>query len=275
MERTLNQTQKVLLELLEVFIGICEEYDLTYYLVAGSALGAVKYQGFIPWDDDVDVAMPREDYERFLQLAPAKLPQWCFLQNYKTDPAFPHVFTKLRNSNTTFIERGMAKLPINHGMYLDIFQMDGYPTQAKEIRKLELQKKILAWKQYCALDGSKNWKVRLRRPFMRLLGYHKRTARTLAQLDRLIGQYSLEDSELWCCHGNRQGKLEYAPRWHYGKGVTATFEGLTVRVPEQFDPYLTRKYGNWREELPSEQQKSHHQCLVCDAKRPYTEYTNH
>ena len=142
----------------------------------------------------------------------------------------------------------------------------------EQIRKLELQKKLLAWKQYCALEGSKNWKVRLRRPIMRMLGYHKRTAKTLAKLDQLISQYTLEDSEIWCCHGNRQGKLEYAPKWHYGKGMTATFEGLTVRIPEQIDPYLTQKYGDWRKDLPPEQQKSHHGCLVCDAKRPYTEY---
>ena len=141
-----NEIQKILLELLKIFVDICQEYDLQYFLVAGSALGAVKYQGFIPWDDDIDVAMPRADYEKFLQLAPEKLPQWCFMQNYKTDPAFPHVFTKLRNSNTTFIEKGMAKLPINPGMYIDIFQIDGYPENAKEIRQFEWKKKLLAWK---------------------------------------------------------------------------------------------------------------------------------
>lgn len=267
-----NEIQKILLELLKIFVDICQEYDLQYFLVAGSALGAVKYQGFIPWDDDIDVAMPRADYEKFLQLAPEKLPQWCFMQNYKTDPAFPHVFTKLRNSNTTFIEKGMAKLPINHGMYIDIFQIDGYPENAKEIRQFEWKKKLLAWKQYCALEGSKNWKVRLRRPFLRVLGYHKRTAKTLATLDALISQYSLENSQMWCCHGNRQGKLEYSPRWHYGNGTQAVFEGLSVRIPEQFDSYLTQKYGDWRKDLPLDQQKSHHQCLICDANTSFSDY---
>ena len=272
MKKTMNDTQKVLLELLKIFVDICDEHNLEYYVVAGTALGAVKYQGFIPWDDDIDVAMPRRDYEKFLQLAPKSLPQWCFLQNYKTDPAFPHVFTKLRNSNTTFLETGTAKLPINHGIYIDIFQIDGYPEDEKEIRKLEWNKKILAWQQYCALEGSKNWKVRLRRPFMRMLGYHKRTAKTMKRLDDLIQKYPPENASIWCCHGNRQGKREYAPRWHYGKGTQAVFEGLTVRIPEQFDPYLTQKYGNWRAELPKEQQKSHHTYLICDPDKPYTSY---
>ena len=112
------------LELLTLFIQICSQLELRYYLVCGTALGAVKYGGFIPWDDDVDVSMPREDYEVFLQKAPALLPEHVFLQNYRTDPAFPQIFSKLRNSNTTYIEKSAGKLPINHGIYIDIFPLD-------------------------------------------------------------------------------------------------------------------------------------------------------
>ena len=73
------------LEILIQFLRICEQCGLTYFLVCGSALGAVKYGGFIPWDDDIDVAMPRKDYEEFCKKAPSLLPDWCFLQNYHTD----------------------------------------------------------------------------------------------------------------------------------------------------------------------------------------------
>ena len=76
----MNDIQKKVFEQLEQFIYICEKWDIKYFLVCGSALGAVKYRGFIPWDDDVDVAMLRDDYERFLKIAPKELPNWCFLQ---------------------------------------------------------------------------------------------------------------------------------------------------------------------------------------------------
>ena len=124
------------LELLRLFVRLCEQLQLRYYLVCGTALGSVKYEGFIPWDDDVDVAMPREDYEVFLEKAPSLLPEGIFLQNYRTDPAFPQIFSKLRNSNTTYIEKSAAALPINHGIFMDIFPLDGYPELPKERRRL-------------------------------------------------------------------------------------------------------------------------------------------
>lgn len=95
----MNDLQKCELELLKYFIDICNKLNLRYYLVCGSALGAVKYGGFIPWDDDVDVALPRPDYEMFIKNAQRMLPSHVFLQNSMTDPQFPLIFSKLRNSN--------------------------------------------------------------------------------------------------------------------------------------------------------------------------------
>lgn len=268
----MNELQKKLLEILVPAVEICNKLDLKYYLVCGSALGAAKYQGFIPWDDDMDIGLPRADYERFLQEAPALLPEGLFLQNYRTDPAFPHCFSKLRNSNTTLIEYGVEHLDINHGIYIDIFPLDGYPAQKWKQTLFDLRKKVFRWKQCCALG--KNWKpkVEIRNKVFRLLGYHKRTAKTLAQMDKLFSRYSPDTSEVWCNHGNWQGKREYAPRWHYGAGTELTFEGLTVRVPENYDAYLTQKYGDWRSDPPKEKQASHHSYKVCDVHRPYTDY---
>ena len=77
----MTDLQKRSFELLGIFVRICEKWDIPYYLVCGSALGAVKYGGFIPWDDDIDVGLLRKDYERSLLVAPQELPEWCFLQN--------------------------------------------------------------------------------------------------------------------------------------------------------------------------------------------------
>lgn len=74
----MTELQETELELLKQFLLVCEQFKLTYYLVCGSALGAVKYGGFIPWDDDIDVALPRKDYEVFCREAPKMLPEWCF-----------------------------------------------------------------------------------------------------------------------------------------------------------------------------------------------------
>ena len=267
----MNDLQRCSLRLLQHFIEICEKLDLTYYLVCGSALGAAKYQGFIPWDDDIDVALPRRDYEIFLSQAPSLLPEHIFLQNYRSDPAFPHLFSKLRDSNTTLIEKSMAHLDIHHGIYIDVFPLDGYPKEQGAIESLRAKKKAFNRRIYCALRGGSNWKSKLRGCLFRFLGYHKHTHRELAQLESLVTQYSPEESEIWGNHGNWQGEREYAPRRQYGLGVAAKFEGLDVVIPENYDAYLTQKYGDWRSDPPPEKQVSHHQILFYDTEHSYLE----
>lgn len=269
----MTELQKKERELLEIFIKICEQLGLKYYLVCGTALGAAKYEGFIPWDDDVDVALPRGDYQKFLKQAPQLLPKRLFLQNYRSDPHFPHVYTKLRDSGTTLIEKNMAHLNINHGIYIDIFPLDGYPEGKASRLWLKYRKKFLSWRFYCALaDEDQPLKVRLRNKVFRFFGCHKRTAKALSRLEKLISKYPTDTSEIWCNHGNWQGEREYAPRWHYGKGIIKNFEGIDAVIPENYDSYLTQKYGDWRKELPPEKQKSHHNILICDTNKAYNEY---
>lgn len=104
----MTDLQKKQLEMLRAVDKACEQLSLRYYLVCGSALGAVKYKGFIPWDDDLDIGMLRPDYEIFIENAQRLLPDNYFLQNYRTDPTFPQVFSKVRDSSTTFIEKSSA-----------------------------------------------------------------------------------------------------------------------------------------------------------------------
>lgn len=268
----MNDLQQKELELLKMFVDVCNSLNLRYYLVCGSALGAVKYKGFIPWDDDIDVGMPREDYEIFIKNVQPLLPNNIFLQNYKTDPSFPHVYSKLRNSDTTYIEKNVAHLKINHGVYIDVFPLDGYPQTWIEKKALKYKKKFLNWLQYCALDTRGGWRVDLRNSFFKKLGFHKKTHKTLARLERLISRYSTQDSKIWCNHGNWQGELEYAEKGQYNNGSVAEFEGIKVRIPENYDAYLTQKYGDWRADLPEEQKRGHHYYTVCDLENPYTKY---
>lgn len=268
----MTELQKTELEMLKEFICICEELNLTYYLVCGSALGAVKYQGFIPWDDDLDVALPRKDYRIFCEKAQQMLPKHLFLQNHITDPDYPYVFSKIRNSNTTFIESGLSKRNINHGIYMDVFPLDGYPQDEKKIRFLENAKRNYQLSILCCLNTNQTWKTKVIAFLGKLLQMDKKSAASVRKIEKIISQYPTEDSILWCNHGNWQGTLEYAQREQYGNGIFMSFEGLKVRVPEQYDAYLTQKYANWRDDLPDEQKKGHHFHDVCDCNRPYTDY---
>ncbi len=269
----MNEVQKVVFDLFKQFVRICDLYDLKYYLVNGSALGAKKYGGFIAWDDDLDVALPREDYEKFLSVAQQHLPKNIFIQNYRTDPAFPHMYSKLRNSDTTFIEESVRKLDMNHGIYMDIFPLDACPVEngtASKIRSFRI--KILHWFHFCALDDKSSFKVRARNFVLRAFGFHKRTAKYLQKLDNLVCDSS-NDTEFICNYSDRQGKGHILREW-YGEGTNAEFEGMQVVIPEKFDEYLTRKYGEWRNEPPESEQKSHHKAFICNTEKSYKEFIN-
>lgn len=268
----MTELQKVELDLLKNFISVCKQLNLRWYLVCGTALGAVKYGGFIPWDDDVDVALPRKDYEVFLEKAQSMLPAGIFLQNYKTDSLFPQLYSKLRNSNTAYIEKSVAHLDMNHGIYIDVFPLDGYPSDKKEAELLEKKIRLCRLKLSCAYNLNFSIKEKLFYSFERMLGYHKRTDRTAEKFGRIISAYSTDESDIWCNHGNWQGKLEYAPREQYGEGADAFFEGIKVRVPEKYDEYLTQKYGDWRADLPDDKKVGHHYYSVCDTEKSYTLY---
>ena len=269
----MNDLQKKELEILRVFVEICDKLDLKYYLVCGSALGAVKYQGFIPWDDDIDVALPRLDYERFLLEAPKFLPEWLFIQNYRTDPEFPKVFTKLRDSRTTYIEANYQKLNINHGIFIDIFALDGYPDDAKEIVRFEKKKRMYLRFTSCSLlPENHSFKSMLLRTVLRILFYHKNTAKYLAKYESMIRSYGASD--VYCNYGNFRGVIEKTHKEIYGEGAEAVFEGIHVFVPSQYDLYLREKYGDYTKDPPIEEQVGHHYYSMMDTNVSYKASTD-
>ena len=259
-------------KILEKFIQVCEELKLDYFLVCGSALGAVKYGGFIPWDDDIDVALFRDDYNRFINEAPILLPPNLFLQNCHSEEKFPTIYSKLRDSETTFIEKSAKFLPINHGIYIDVFPLDGYPKGKIERSVFEIKKKIHTILISSAYDVPSSWKHKLLKETCKFIGVDKNTQIVAKSYEKFISKYPVDGSDIICNHGNWQGKLEYSPKWHYGNGTMMKFESLDVRVPENYDAYLTQKYGDWRADLPEEQKCGHHYYAVCDLNRPYTDY---
>ena len=264
----MTDLQKKSLNLLKEFLRITKELSLNYYLVCGSVLGAVKYQGFIPWDDDIDVGMPREDYDIFIREAPAMLKSEYFLANYHTEPTNPIIYSKLRDSTTTFIETSVKKMNINHGIYIDIFPLDSYTTKNRkefELKKYVLQKLLAS--DYYRKSLVKKVAFGILKVIKKILNKD-----LICRYESMIKNEWKNEGDIICNHGNWQGNLEYSPKWHYGNGTWAMFEGIKVRIPENYDAYLQQKYGDWRATLPIEKQISHHVCEVCDVYKPYTAY---
>lgn len=269
----MNALQEKELELLRLFIEVCEELGLTYYLVCGSALGAVKYGGFIPWDDDVDVALPRKDYEVFLGKASEMLPEWVFLQNHRTDRFYPGLGSKLRNSNTTFIEKSAMKIPMHHGIFIDVFPLDGYPSDPEEAKALERVKRREYRKRYVRLVPflHRDMGLTFNSLLNRLLGAFSDTSVACRKTEIIISAYPTDGCEIWCNHANSMSKKEYAPASWYGGGAVFEFEGLKVKIPSEWHSYLSQKYGDYTQDLPEDEKVPSHGFVV-DTERSYLEY---
>lgn len=135
----LRKVQLVQLEILIEYDRICQANNLPYQLFAGTLLGAIRHKGFIPWDDDIDVVMLRDDYEKFSDICMAQLDSKYFLQNYKTDPGFFRQFSRMRRNGTRYIQSGYSDIEMHHGIFIDIFPLDNViPGSIIEILRCKL-----------------------------------------------------------------------------------------------------------------------------------------
>ena len=278
MENLIEQLKTAELKLFKNFIEICNNYNLKYFLLGGSCLGAVRHKGFIPWDDDIDVGMPRSDYNKFLEIAQNELPENIFLQTYETDSEYPMNFAKLRNGNTTFIEKSTSKLKINHGIWIDIFPLDGisdnnlrqslllmkyslYSYGISQVFYFEKKKTHIALKQIVKIIIKKATKI-----------IYSDIKKTVKKREKLMQKYSYDDSKLIANYGGAWGKREIVPKEYFGNGVKGIFEGIEVMLPEDYDKYLTSLYGDYMTPPPPEKRVGHHYYTVLDIEKSYVEY---
>lgn len=258
------------LDLLKEFISTCNKLNLKYFMIGGTLLGAVRHKGFIPWDDDIDVAMPRKDYEIWIRKAQNLLDKdKYFVQTYVTDPEYPNNFAKLRNSNTTFVESSLRRRNINHGVYIDVFPLDYYPTKSSlfKMKQFCLSSKITQAYDTDAINYSKA-KAFIRK--IASLFVFGSPFDAVKKRDKLYK--SVTNGKLLANHCGAWGVKEIVPDEWYGKGRMLKFEGIEVCAPLKYKSWLHRVYGNYME-LPSvEKRVTHHYTEIIDLNKSYKEY---
>lgn len=265
----LKELKTVELELLRTFMDVCRRLGLRYYVLGGTMLGAVRHGGFIPWDDDIDVGMLRQDYEILLSKGQALLPEGLFLQSFVTDPEYPANFAKLRNSRTTFVEAGLKNRKINHGVYIDIFPLDFYPDKGQ--RCFSIRKDLLSLRisTTFAVGGMKT-STKLVRLASRLL--YPTVKGALQKRERLFK--SVTQGAKIANHCGAWDKKEIVPAHWYGEGVTMAFEDLQVTVPTHYHNWLTQVYGDYMQLPPEDKRVPHHYVEAFDLTKAYTERGN-
>ena len=266
----LQEHQDALLVLLREFDRVCRQLDIHYILFAGTLLGSVRHKGFIPWDDDLDVLMLREDYERLMRQADQVLDRRRFYLQKEFSEHWPMFFSKLRLNNTTCLEKYHPKDPMIHqGIYIDIFPCDN-AAKTEIGRKFQfLCSKVVIAK---ALDrrgyetDSKKKKIFM--ALCRLLPgklFHK-----LA----ICGGCDSKMVHSFFAAASDYHKNVY-PRELFEAIISGSFEEGEFPIPQEFDRLLTQLYGDWRTLPPEEDRVCKQHAIFIDLQNSYENYTHY
>jgi len=245
---SLRKLQLRLLDILVEIDKVCRKHDIKYWIDFGTLLGAIRHGGFIPWDDDIDVTMPTEDYHRFLEIAPKELPDSLFLQTKKNDSSYPFLLSKVRDKNSFFItQHEDFTKSYNKGLYIDIFEAVPYPKV-----NAKLQKKLMRWllKTYFFFSVKQpvNFKNHLATVIFPVIKFFLNTFWGVLCLKP---QNRLGYEKRFNPYGN-----SYQKEWVFPlKDVT--FEGKTFLGPADPDRYLTSIYGDYMKVPPEEKRVTH------------------
>lgn len=261
--------QKKLFDVLLWFASFCDENDLKFFLANGTLLGAVKYQSFVPWDDDVDILMPREDYDKFILLANQKKSNDDFkysLMCTQTVSSWRMPYAKL-SDDTTLVKEGEFDFGATFGLSVDIFPLDRW-CPVKPLAKCQalygdVLKRMLVFSNGEVFETRQRGIKKLMLKSMWTCGHiagHHRISAALAERGKNSQRYKSKylGCVVWTCHSFH----EVLPADVFEKSVDLTFCGHTFPAPAGYIEYLDSLYGDWRKELPIEKQVSNHQIKV-------------
>ena len=269
------------LDLLAQLDRVCKKHHLTYYVFAGAALGAVRHQGFIPWDDDIDVLMARSEYEKLCEIAPKEFESPYFFQTNDTDFGAMWGHAKLRNSNTTCIANRDKKYErtINQGIFLDVFPADNVIDD--EVLFNRQKKKASFYRKYAkyfAMATKESYRMHSNQWIESLF---RVSAFLFGPLNRLIATHLWKKFENACQRYNNQEtenfgllSFQFSRKWiqrrdDYKKVVHLPFEFTTVPVCSNYEHSLTMLYGDWHKMVRG---NSQHEGSYFDTEHPYSEF---
>lgn len=275
----MNDLQKVELEMLIEFDKVCRENNLRYYLIGGTFLGAIRHKGFIPWDDDIDVAMPRSDYNKFMKMQD-KLPSYYFIQNDRSDRHYTYNFAKIRDSRTTYIENFYAAHRINHGVWIDIFPLDGVSNKNKPSKKFRHRFFYVWYNVYLMYLPGLFRKIK-KGTVLKDIGlnivalltcwlnlFHLRNR----WLDFFVSRHKYDESLLVANYMGNIPNRAAMPRAFFMEGKEYDFEGHKFIGPKDYDGYLSWVYGDYMKLPPIEKQIGHHFDKGLSLEMGYEEY---
>ena len=249
------------------FKNICEKHNLRYFIDFGSLLGAVRHKGFIPWDDDIDISMPYQDYLNFLDIAQAEFGEEYFLQTSKTDKKYHFPYAKMRKNGTRLVDAKYAEWDIHQGVWLDIFPI----VELNDGLEYKFKKVIVGFYQLLLCDDYYNYNSEYYERKLHSVGVwalkqlfkipkEKRFKIAEGLIKKFI--FSAKGKKYKACVWNGITKL--APKDIYDDFCMVEFEGEKFSAPKNWEERLTVSYGDYMQLPPVEQRVGHSEEMIID-----------
>ncbi len=259
------------LDILEHLLDVCKQHNLRVWADGGTLLGTIRHHGFIPWDDDIDVCMPRPDYDRLIELGGKVFAEPYFLQSAYSDKDYFRGHAQLRRSDTAAIRPSEAYRPFNQGIFIDIFPLDGVETdeiaRKNTIRSVKrTHKKLKAVNLNILYSG--RWLQIFRKINSRRLVKEFGWKAIFKSTEDLLRQHSVDDCEQWAELAFSGDDIIFN-RHIFNNTIYMPFEYLQIPVPEGYDEFLRTQYGD--DYMTPLAAQSYHGELIIDTKRSYQE----
>ncbi len=267
----LSPLQEKLLEMIKWFHEFCVNNEIPYYITSGTMLGAARHEGFIPWDDDIDVAIPRPHYNRLCELLCDRVDHYIIETPYSQNNDYIYGYAKLYDMNTTMIEH--MRKDIKRGILIDIFPLDGlgnsYEESIKNYKRIDVYSMFLAARTCAIRKGRSLWKnasiiIAGMLPTI-IVDNH-----LLAQkVDKKCQVYGYENSAFVASCLSTYRSIEIMEKRIYGKPTLYRFEDTYLFGPELYEEYLTKLFNDWRMLPPKEKRVSVHNYLQIDYNKSF------
>lgn len=260
-----EKIHQVDLAIVKHVVAVCENYELKYFMLGGTMLGSIRHKGFIPWDDDIDLGMPRKDYERFLEIAERELPDYLQVVNYKNTPSYQYYITRIQDTNVKVIEERIGNDSKYTFASIDIFPIDGTPNNTI-LRKIYFFRVLfhralmsLHYKDSIDRKRKRSFIERIflsvmeKIPFEKIINPYKEKEK----IDKLLSSQNVATSNYI---GNIMGAYrtrEIVPKEWYGQGKKYPFEDIELVGLDNYDAYLKYTYGDYMQLPPEDSRKKH------------------
>lgn len=264
-----TKVQGLIWEMFQIIHKYLNDNQIEYYMLGGTLLGAVRHKGFIPWDDDIDIGIPRKEYEKFISEILKILPDYLELHTWWDETEHHYYFSRIVDTRYTMKREG-SLVEREENIWVDIFPLDGMPNNSL-IRILHMFKLLACRAMY---HISTFEKVNLKRPnrplleriiirFVSVTGFGRNTEskKWLMQIDKLLNRYSIEESDFIVNFMGQYKFKEMFPKKYYGKGKLYSFEEKDLMGPENADAVLKQMYGDYMTP-PKDTEKNAHAAIL-------------